>query len=295
MKIHITGGSGYIGQNILKKLNKNYNISFSDIDNANIENLEEIVKLLKYENPDLIIHLAGLMGAEKSKEQNNLYKTFLVNSFGFMNVLEAARLNDVKNIIFMSSLTVHGAYQNKNQIVDENSSFNPAHPYSTSKVIGEFIARDFAQLTNSKIIILRPTIITGNLNGENNAMNEFVKSANENKPIIIFGSGNHEREYIALSDLINAIDASIKYIELNNDPYLFEEFILSSGKAISMIDLAKKCIELVGNGSIKFVEKNVQSFSLISNIDKAKKFLNWKPKKDVDEMINEIINKLTNK
>ncbi len=293
MKIHITGGSGYIGQNILKKLEKTHNISFSDIDNANVENLEEITKLFKYENPDLIIHLAGLMGAEKSKEENNLYKTFLINSFGFMNVLEAARINNINNIIFMSSLTVHGAYQNKNYIVDENSSFNPAHPYSRSKVIGELIAKDFAQLTQSKIIILRPTIITGNLNGENNAMNEFVKSANEDKPIVIFGKGDHEREYVALSDLISAVEASIKYIELNKNHYLFEEFIISSAEPISMIDLAKKCIKLIGKGSIKFVEKNVQSFSLKSNIDKANKFLKWQPKKSVDDMINEIIAKLT--
>ena len=115
------------------------------------------------------------MGARQSKAE--LYKTFSVNSFGMLNVLEAARITGVKNIIFLSSLTVHGAHHDKNNKVSEDDIFLPAHPYATSKMIAEYMIRDYFRFYKINAVILRPTIVVGNISGEDNALNEFARSA----------------------------------------------------------------------------------------------------------------------
>ena len=90
MKIHITGGDGYIGRNIFEGLRTKHQISKSDIQNLDVLNKDLLIEFFKEDTPEIIIHLAGLMGAQQSTME--LYKTFSVNSFGLLNVLEAARL-----------------------------------------------------------------------------------------------------------------------------------------------------------------------------------------------------------
>jgi len=290
MKIHITGGDGYIGRNIFNSLRNKHEISTTDIQSLDVLNKDLLVKYLKEDTPDILIHLAGLMGAKQSKSE--LYKTFSVNSFGLLNVIEATYLAGVKSLIFFSSLTVHGAHHDRNKIVNEEDNFLPAHPYATSKVIAEYLLRDYSRLLNINAVILRPTIIVGNLNGEENALNEFTKNAFNDEPIFIFGDGKHVREYLSINDLINATNYSIKFLVKNGDKNICETFIISSGEPISMTDLALRCVKIVGRGSVEHIDKNTQAFSLLSNIEKAKRQLQWEPKDDVDTMIKYTLNML---
>ena len=153
MKIHITGGDGYIGRNIFNSLRNKHEISTTDIQSLDVLNKDLLVKYLKEDTPGILIHLAGLMGAQQSKSE--LYKTFSVNSFGLLNVIEATYLAGVKNLIFFSSLTVHGAHHDRNKIVNEEDNFLPAHPYATSKVIAEYLLRDYSRLLNIKRAVLK--------------------------------------------------------------------------------------------------------------------------------------------
>lgn len=289
MKIHITGGDGYIGRNILETLNDKYQISTSDINDLDILNKNLLVQYFKESKPEIIIHLAGLMGAQKSKL--DLYNTFQVNSFGLLNVLEAARLNNIKNIIFFSSLTVHGA-QDENQRISENDIYFPNHPYAVSKVIGEYILSDYSKFYKINSVTLRPTIVVGNLKGEPNAVNEFTKSAFNDQPIVIYGDGKHEREYISINDLVIAVEKTINYLGKNSNNEICETFIISSGEPISMVGLASKCVEKIGRGKVEHIDKSSQAFSLKSNIDNAKKKLGWEPKNNIDDMIQNILNNI---
>ena len=81
MKIHITGGDGYIGRNIFEGLRTKHQISKSDIHNLDVLYKDLLIEYFKEDTPEIIIHLAGLMGAQQSKL--DLYKTFIVNSFGY--------------------------------------------------------------------------------------------------------------------------------------------------------------------------------------------------------------------
>ena len=59
-----------------------------------------------------------------------------------------------------------------------------------------------------------------------------------------------------------------------------------------MTDLALRCVKIVGRGSVEHIDKNTQAFSLLSNIEKAKRQLQWEPKDDVDTMIKYTLNML---
>tara|TARA_B100000315_G_C14505127_1_gene554215 strand:- start:275 stop:1180 length:906 start_codon:yes stop_codon:yes gene_type:complete len=289
-KIHISGGQGFIGSNISKSLGDIFDISVSDLCDTNVLNKEDIVDRIKSQSPDLIIALAGLMGGHESKL--NLYNIFNVNSFGVLNVIEAAHLAAVKNIIFFSSLTVHGAFNNHNKIINENDKFLPAHPYSTSKVIAEYLLRDYSKFYKINVVILRPTIVVGNLLGEENALNEFTKNAFKGNPIVLYGRGKHKREYLSVSDLTKAVERSIKFLENNADENVCESFIISSGKGISMAELALNCVAIANGGSVKHKEKSSQAFSLLSNISKAKNKLEWEPMDDIDKMIKDMLSNI---
>ena len=245
MHIHISGGKGFLGRNIFNKLAILHTVTVSDLQSLDVTDKDLAVKKINEYKPDLIIILAGLMGAEKSKK--DLYNTFKVNSFGVLNLLEAARLNNVKGVIFLSSITVHrNSFDGK---VDEKSKYISGHPYATSKIISEYIVNDYSKYYKLNSIILRPTIIVGNSKGEINAMHEFLDNALEDKEINIFGTGNHKREFIHVDDVVLAIKKSIEYID-NKKELVNETFVISSNESISMIDLANKAIKKIGKGKV---------------------------------------------
>jgi len=272
-KVHISGGNGFLGKHILKSLRNSYSLLLSDIDDCNVLDLDSLIKNFSKKKPDLVIALAGIMGGHGSKK--DLYKTFNINSFGLMNVLEACKITGIKNIIFFSSLTVHGNSKIEGKKIQETDQYQTNHPYATSKIISEYILKDYQKYYNINTIVLRPTIIVGNLEGESNALNEFVEELYLDKDITIYGSGSHEREYLSVFDLSQAVKASINYLQDKDS--IYEDFIISSNESISMSNLAKLAINKIGKGKLNFIKKNSRAFSLVSDSLKAKKILKWKP------------------
>ena len=226
------------------------------------------------------------MGAGQSKTE--LFKYFSVNSVGVLNVLEAARLAEVNNIIFFSSLTVYGFDQHVDQGKKEADNFLSLHPYATSKIVGEYFIKDYTRFYKMNAVVLKPSIIVGNMEGEPNALNEFLQNTLKNEPIVIYGNGQHQREYLSIRDLGKAVNCSVNIIkELNQDGY-YEDFIVSSSKPISMEELAKLIIQITGKGKIKKIEKNSKSFSLTSNTEKIRRIMDWKPNDNIEDMITQV-------
>ena len=129
MKIHISGSNGYIGSAISKRLQIKNDVLESDKDTLNVLEIESLFDTFIIEKPDIVIALAGIMGAQVSK--NNLFETFQVNSFGLLNVLEAMKRSNLNNLIFFSSQTVYGPSE-INYPSNEESPYNPMHPYASS-------------------------------------------------------------------------------------------------------------------------------------------------------------------
>ena len=74
--------------------------------------------------------------------------------------------------------------------------------------------KDYSKYYKINAVILRPTIVVGNLTGEENALNEFTRNAFNDEPIVIYGDGKHKREYISISDLVT-LSVMIKLYKTN--------------------------------------------------------------------------------
>lgn len=228
--ILITGGAGFIGQHLVKRLYKmeDYNniIIIDDFSNASkefidwihaksnkisfyredIRNADSISNILKYERtrPDTCIHLAAKTSVHDSITKPN--ETTDINVKGTLNVLDACSSNGVKSFVFASSAAVYG--EPKQLPVSENHILEPLSPYGKSKVAGESLVSLFA--TSKKIqnaISLRFFNVYGE--GQNHeyagVITRFAERLSNRLPPIIYGDGKNTRDFVSVDDAVNAI------------------------------------------------------------------------------------------
>ena len=255
----------------------------SDVDTLDITDREATLALLRDAAPDVVCHLAGLTGANDSlKDPRRFYE---VNCDGTLNVLEACRQAEIGGFVFMSSLTVHG--QSGDAPVDEDSPFQPRHPYSGSKAAAEIAVQNYARCYGLRAASLRATLICGEGQAEPNAITEFIDTVQRGEAIDIYGDGAHRREWLHPLDLAMAVVAAIDHVAAATEP-MCEAYIVSPGEAISMADLARRVIEVMGKGELVFTPSNRQAFNLCTSAGKVRE-LGWEPKLTVDDMIRRVL------
>jgi nucleoside-diphosphate-sugar epimerase len=274
--IFITGGKGFIGNYIVKQLKKNKLAVQSPSKKIfNINNKNHLKKLSSKNK--VVIHAAALCGAIES---NKNYKSFLkTNYFGTQNLIFEMINKKINKLIFFSSLTVFGE---TSKGVNEKSKFYPRHVYSLSKVLCEKLIVALCKMHNISYIILRPTLVVGKNYKEPHALGDFVKKLSNGEKLEIYGTGNHKRDFIHPLDVADATVKSCKKL-LTSKKFIGESYNLSNNKIIKIKDLAKLIKKVVCSGSIVYVNKTNQTFSLFSNSKKANKELNWVSKlKNID-------------
>ena len=160
--ILVTGGAGYIGSHIVENLVKTKN-KVIILDNlvtgykrlinkkakfikADIKNRKDLIKIIRDNKIDSIIHLAAYLNV--SEAERNKKKYYNNNIIGTKNLIEACKNSSVKNIIFSSSCAVYG---NVKGAVSENKRPNPGGYYGYTKFKGEELLK---KLKKSIIIIL---------------------------------------------------------------------------------------------------------------------------------------------
>jgi UDP-glucose 4-epimerase len=227
MKIIITGGCGYIGTHLVKKLeNSHHVISVMDVvdHRCDIREINDcLLNMEPYKNHkyDAIIHLAALISVPESiKEPLNYHNT---NVNGFMNVLEIARLMGINRVVYASSAAV-----------DEISSF-----YGFTKYINEEYAKFYYKHYNIETIGLRFYNVYGgeisNRNKYSSVMISFEKCIIENKPITIYGDGTQTRDFIHIDDVTEAL---IKALTTKNNNCYGKIYNIGTGESTSIVNLA---------------------------------------------------------
>jgi len=285
MRVFVTGGAGFIGIHLCKKLALLHKVTvydnFSSSSQENfpvMENVTLIVgdildnsKLLNsMKNHDVVIHLAAKTDVIDSII--NPDNTFQTNVQGTQNILDSCKFNDISKIIVISSAAV---YPNSNNPSDESSTTEPLSPYGQSKLDMENIT------VQSKInySILRLFNVYGNGQIAGVIVN-FRKNILENKPLTIFGDGTAIRDFIHIDDVIDGILLSMK-----SKSGIYN---IASGNGTSIGDLAKLMIQLSGTNSeiiYKFARKGEIIYS-VANIDKSQKELEFYPKISLDVGLN---------
>lgn len=241
-KILVTGANGFVGSHLCEMFNnENYNIIGTDFEkrfsNDKYEFIEsdllndDIESLLSHINPDIIIHCAG--SADVHKSVLNPLFDFNGNVVILHRLLFAMKKLNMENcrFVFLSSAGVYG--QPKQLPITEESPLNPLSPYALHKKICEDICQYFVENYNFNIKIVRifSTYGPGLRKQIFWDMNEKIKNTGFLK---MFGSGNESRDYIYITDLINAI-----YLIAVDDKEKHNIYNVGNAEEVYIKDIAK--------------------------------------------------------
>jgi nucleoside-diphosphate-sugar epimerase len=287
MKILVTGGCGYVGTVLIKKLLElNYKVISIDTKwfgdylpkNKNLTNLKLDIKNINQnhlKNVNTIIHLASIANDPMSEIDKNL--SWEVSCLGTFNLLINAAKSGVKKIIYASSSSVYGLKKEKN--VTEKLSLKPISLYNSVKMITERIVMSFGEYLN--YIIIRPATVCGYSPRMRYdlTVNALTFTALRGKKIIIEG-GKQIRPNIHIDDLTDLYIFLIKNKKIKNQIYNAGFENLSVEKIANVI---KKKIK-----SKLIYKKKIDRRSYRINSDKLLKS-GFRPKKNINIAIEELI------
>ena len=209
MRVIITGGSGFVGTHLGRRLlNENNEIIVMDrvepsldikdkITFVNTPNIEsKKVTSLMFNDVDVIYHLAAKLPIERGK----LDEYRKVNVIGTSNVIEMAINNNIPKIIHISSSAVYGDCKSP---IDENSLVHPIENYGRSKLEAELLCRHYRKENKIDISIVRPRAILGK--ERLGAYYMLFLLLKNNKPIPCIGRGNNKVQLISVNDLVDLL------------------------------------------------------------------------------------------
>jgi len=298
MKFAVTGGAGFVGNNIARLLiSKGYSVVVIDnlhtgkIDNlegvfekiefyqTDIRNYDEMEKIL--ETVDGIFHEAALTIVQESFDKREEY--FDVNVKGTENIFKIAK-KFKKKVVYASSSSIYG--DSKQIPIKENSDRNPINPYGQTKLDDEFLAEKYSD-SGLEVIGLRYFNIfgkgqTGSYAG---VITQFMRKLNEQKPPIIFGDGTQIRDFIHVSDIAEANLSAM--LSKTNSGF----FNVGTGVGTKIKDLAKIMIKIFNEKFEPNFHDSLKGDVKISQADisKSQDLLNWKYSIGVEDGLEKMI------
>jgi len=246
LRVLVTGGAGFIGSHLVKALLRAGhfvrvldNFSTGSMDNivdvardveivvGDVRDYSVVEKCVR--GVDVVIHLAALIDVAESIERPDLY--FEVNVIGTHNIAKACR--GVNVLIFASSSSVYG--DPLKIPIPEDHLLSPRSPYAASKAAGEALIQAFSSIYGYRPIILRIFNVYGPKQSRAYAgvVIEFIRRVLRREPPIIYGDGEQTRDFIHISDVIDAI---MKAMSIERARGVFN---IGSGKAVTINQLAK--------------------------------------------------------
>ena len=276
-KILVTGGNGFLGKALVNRLRlKKYIIYVLDKKNKNkikgikyitgsIEDKKLVHKSLK--GIDYVFHFASLAGIPDCNK--NPEAAVKVNILGTLNVLEGARINKIKKIIFSSTIY---------------SLSEQGGVYRSTKQCCEMLIENYYKLFAMNYIILRFGSLYGPNSNDFNFIKNAIDQAKKEKKILRNGDGSEVRKYIYVDD---AADASIKVL---SNKYKNEYYEITGSRAITVKTLLSKIEQALGT-DIKIIynkhyrDKHDQHYYKNPNTFKLRKSkkLNFKNKINIEQ------------
>lgn len=306
-KAIVTGGSGYLGNVLIKKLLSlswsvvNIDINSSDIKDSNYKyfncDIRDYSKLEKnLPEANVIFHCVAQVPVLKDKK-----KFWSVNSEGTKNICIVAKKKKINKLIYVSSSAVFG--NPKSNPVDELTIPEPAEDYGKAKLNGELICKKYAS-ESLKIIIIRPRTILGHDRlGIVQILFDWIRNG---KVIPVLNNGENIYQFVHVDDLVDSFLLSEQKIKNN-----YEIFNIGTDNYSTMYDLLNNLVKKTDSKSyIKSLPLGLFEFfgnllyllnltplgpyhhlmygrSLWFDISKAKGELGFKPIYSNDQMIYE--------
>jgi len=304
LRVLVTGGAGFIGSHLVKALLRAGhfvrvldNFSTGSMDNivdvardveivvGDVRDYSVVEKCVR--GVDVVIHLAALIDVAESIERPDLY--FEVNVIGTHNIAKACR--GVNVLIFASSSSVYG--DPLKIPIPEDHLLSPRSPYAASKAAGEALIQAFSSIYGYRPIILRIFNVYGPKQSRAYAgvVIEFIRRVLRREPPIIYGDGEQTRDFIHISDVIDAI---MKAMNIERARGVFN---IGSGKAVTINQLAKLILKTLNREDLKPVYAPPRPGDIkhsIADITKSRKILGFEPKISLEEGIKTLINVIAN-
>lgn len=280
MNILVTGGNGFIGSHVVNQLEKGGHsvVSYDLVAHpkggpnqiqADILDIKKIGGALK--GVDVVYHLAAFSNVNEA--YNDPMNCIRVNSLGTLNVLEAARKNDVGRVVFASTVWV---YANSNESnVNEETSFivggGKSHIYTSTKLAGEFHCFDYKDLYGQDFTILRYGIPYGPGAREAMLIPLFVKKAINGELLTIHGDGSQYRNFVHVSDLAKGNVLALSEKAKNNI------YNLSGKEAITIKKVALTIKSVLGDVRVVYADSREGDYNGKNvSFKKAEEELGWK-------------------
>jgi len=302
MNILVTGGAGFIGHNVVARLEQ-LGHSCSILDNQTnygIVPAEEITALheerkslyqaplhridlegtgdsvdwmVKRYQPDVIIHMASFP-RQKDVSANPRWGADVMMG-GTMSLLEAAKAHGTKRFVYISSSMVYGDFT---QDIGEDDPCNPIGQYGIMKLAGEWLVKDYARRGCFDYTIIRPSAVYGPRDIEDRVVSKFLGAAMRGGKLKVKGVGEM-LDFTYVDDAVAGIVAAALDLNASNRTYN-----ITRSASHTLLEAAQLAIETVGRGEIEVQDKDAEYPSRASlKIDRARDELGFIPQVDIQE------------
>ena len=311
MKYLITGGAGFIGSHLAEKLiaRGDQVVVFDNLSTGSANNLSRIKDKIKFEqgnildkavvdklvaDSDYVVHLAAALGVLNivNKPLESL-KTNLQGSEIVLGACDKYR----KPILIASTSEIYG--KNDKVPLNEEDDRVIGHPlksrwsYSEAKAVDESLAY-FYHLENKlpvRIVRFFNTVGPRQVGHYGMVVPRFVSAALANKSLSVYGSGDQIRCFCHVYDAVRAL-----LLVMDSDKEIGQVFNVGNNQQISIMDLAKKVIEIINSSSkiekIAYEDAYPDGFEdmqrRVPDISKIKRVLGWTPEINLDQIIKDI-------
>jgi UDP-glucose 4-epimerase len=295
MKVLVTGGSGFIGQEIVKVLiERGFEVNILDIFDPQINGTtfflgsvldsEAISKAMF--GCDYVFHMAAILGVSKASYAP--VECLDVNILGTRNVLRCSVINRIKKIIFPSSSEVYG--EPAEIPIKETTTLQPKSEYGVSKSVCEEYMKAYKKQHDLDYTIVRYFNVYGEKQRHSWVMPKFINNAVLGRELKVFGDGSQIRAFCHVRDAAEASVAALMSAKSNNNAFN----IGNKSEPISMKQLAEKVTHQAQANPENIIHipleksdrtKEREIFKRIPETAKAKEFFGFEAKIRIDEGI----------
>jgi len=307
----ITGGAGFIGSYLAEKLiaRGDQVVIFDNLSTGSANNLSSIQEKIIFEEgnildkdvidklvaeSDYVVHLAAALGVFNIV--NKPLESLKTNLQGSENILEACDKYR-KPVLVASTSEIYG--KNDKVPLNEEDDRIIGHPlksrwsYSEAKAVDESLAY-FYYLENKlpiRIVRFFNTVGPRQVGHYGMVVPRFVSAALKNEPLCVYGTGDQIRCFCHVTDAVRGL-----LLVMDSDKAVGEVFNVGNNQQISIMELAKKVIEITGSKStiekIAYEKAYPEGFEdmqrRVPDISKIKQVLGWSPEINLDQIIKDI-------
>lgn len=327
MNILVTGGAGFIGANLIRKLLEDKSLSILNIDSltyaANLSAIEEfkknknysfaqiditdnksIAKIFNEFRPDKVMHLAAESHVDKSiSSPFDFIKTNIIGTYHLLNASyeHYTRLSDQKKRIFIfhhiSTDEVYGDLEKNDNPFTENTPYSPNSPYSASKASSDHLVRAWHSTFNLPVVVSNCSNNYGPGQFIEKLIPMTITNAIRGIPIPIYGDGTQIRDWLYVDDHTSALKRIVFYGKNG------ETYNIGGSNEIKNIDIVNNICDILDKYHSAENKEIISYKDLITFVDdrpghdkryainskKIEKELDWRPKEDFSSGIKKTI------